>query len=106
MATKATIETPKLDADYQPVQNKHSLGQWVREYGWRHLVGVIIVIYRFGAHRLHPLGFPQPRGYADRIESAVPNDGFLQLPESVIHHVLALDGNSGHCDFGVGWYRY
>lgn len=30
----------------QPIQeNKVTFGHWVREYGWRHLVGVLIVIY-------------------------------------------------------------
>lgn len=27
------------------VENKHSFGHWLREYGWRHLVGVLVTIY-------------------------------------------------------------
>ena len=45
MATQVTTKAPGADTDYQPVQNKHTFGHWIREYGWRHLVGVLIVIY-------------------------------------------------------------
>ena len=45
MATQVTTKAPGADTDYQPVQNKHTFGHWIREYGWRHLVGVLVVIY-------------------------------------------------------------
>ncbi|WP_099333185.1 sugar ABC transporter permease [Actinomyces minihominis] len=45
MATQVTSKTPVTANTDEPVQNKHSFGFWLREYGWRHLVGVVVVIY-------------------------------------------------------------
>lgn len=45
MATQITTTLSSGATTVEPAQNKHSFGHWLREYGWRHLVGVIVVIY-------------------------------------------------------------
>lgn len=29
----------------EPQQNRHTFGHWVRNYGWRHLVGIVMVVF-------------------------------------------------------------
>lgn len=46
MATQVTTSPSSVGTTTgEPAQNKKSFGHWVREYGWRHLVGIIVVIY-------------------------------------------------------------
>lgn len=45
MATQVTVKDTAAEPSPEPVQNKHTFGHWVRNYGWRHLVGVITVIF-------------------------------------------------------------
>ncbi len=51
MSTEAMTPTSKpksradVSAQVDPPQNKHSFGHWLRNYGWRHLVAVLVVIY-------------------------------------------------------------
>lgn len=47
--TTATVSLPsrkdQKSADDAPVENKHGFWHWVRDRGWRHLVGILIIIY-------------------------------------------------------------
>ncbi len=45
MATQVSTKSAVGGVPVDPPQNKKSFGHWVREYGWRHLVGVLVVIY-------------------------------------------------------------
>lgn len=46
MATQATTKLSTVGKTTgEPAQNRKSFGHWLREYGWRHLVGIIVVIY-------------------------------------------------------------
>ncbi len=46
MATQVTTKPSSVGTTTgEPAQNRKSFGHWVREYGWRHLVGIMVVIY-------------------------------------------------------------
>ncbi len=45
MATQVTTSPAASRKHAEPQVNKHSFGHWLREYGWRHLVGILVVIY-------------------------------------------------------------
>lgn len=45
MTTQVSTKPASDAVPVDPPQNKKSFGHWVREYGWRHLVGILVVIY-------------------------------------------------------------
>lgn len=45
MSTDTITKSASRLAGDQPAENKHSFGHWLRNYGWRHLVGVLTVIF-------------------------------------------------------------